>query len=193
MQNSKKEISKNILDDYNLTPELKKHSERVSKYAEVLADLMCVDKQNISLYKKGALLHDLGKLCINKTILDKASKLSIIEFEEMKKHAELGLTLLNEKHCNNIIKNIILFHHEKWNGKGYPHGLKGSEIPLEARIISIVDCYDALTSKRVYKNKLSHKEALDILKSESGKSFDPEIVFMFSLFEKTFEDILENY
>lgn len=153
---------------------------------------MCVDQKKIKLYKKGALLHDIGKLSIDKSILDKPSKLSIYEFEEMKKHSELGVSLLNEEHYNDIIKNIILFHHEKWNGEGYPYGLKGSEIPLEARIISIVDCYDALTSKRIYKNKLSHKEALDILKSESGKSFDPEIIFMFSLFEKTFEEILEN-
>lgn len=172
---------------------MKKHSERVSKYAEVLASLMHINKRNTNLYKKGALLHDLGKISINKAILDKPSKLSIHEFEEMKKHPKLGLNSLNKKYYNKIIRNIILFHHEKWNGTGYPYGLKEAEIPLEARIISIVDCYDALTSKRIYKNKLSHKEALDILKTESGKSFDPKIISIFFLFEKIFEEILETY
>lgn len=167
---------------------------RVSEYSELLADLMCLDIKKIKLIKIGALVHDIGKKLISDNILNKPEKLTINEFEVIKKHSELGFNILSKKHKNNITENIILFHHEKWNGTGYPFNLEGTQIPIEARIVSIADCYDALTSQRVYKVKMTHEEALKILKAESGKSYDPNIIALFEIFENKFKKILEkNY
>ena len=91
-----------------------------------------------------------------------------------------------------IASDIATYHHEKWNGKGYPDGLKGEEIPLSARIVSIVDVYDALRSKRVYKEGFSHAKSLDIIMQESNKSFDPELVKIFFKFHLEFEHIFDN-
>lgn len=182
-----------ILEEYNLELELKNHMIRVSKYAEILANFILINDKKVKLIKIGALLHDIGKILIDENILNKPSKLNTIEFEIMKKHSELGLKILKNTSRDSTIENIILCHHEKWNGKGYPLGLKTTAIPIEARIVAIVDCYDALTSNRVYKNKLSHKEALEILKSECGESFDPNIVFVFESFEEEFKKIMERY
>ncbi len=165
---------------------------RVSEYGELLADLVCLDLKKIKQIKKGALVHDLGKNLIDENIINKPGKLLPYEFEEMKKHSELGLQLLNKNHKNIIVENIILFHHEKWNGTGYPFSLEGARIPIEARIISIVDCYDALTSNRAYKTPMSHETALEILKSESGKSFDPDLIAIFEIFENDFKKLMEK-
>lgn len=151
---------------------------------------MNLDSFEIMNLKKGAQLHDIGKLSIDKTILNKPSKLTLKEFELVKIHTELGLKNLKNYHRNITIENIVLFHHEKWNGKGYPFGLAGKEIPIEARIVSIVDCYDALTCKRVYKEKIPHEKVMDILRSESGNSFEPDIIFIFDLFNEKFKKIL---
>lgn len=113
--------------------------------------------------------------------------------KELKKHMKktsvyakiLGGIILEDE--NKIIKNIALYHHEKWNGSGYPKGLKGKNIPFEARVVSIVDCYDALRSKRVYKEEKTHEEVIEILKEESGKSFDPDILNVFLKFEDKFK------
>lgn len=182
----------NILDEYQLDENLEKHMFRVSKYSELLADLMCLDSKKIEYIKQGALLHDIGKKLIDEKILNKPDKLTSDEFEIMKTHSKLGLKILNKKYRNKNIENIILFHHEKWNGKGYPFGLESKTIPIEARIVSIADCYDALTSNRVYKVKISHEKALDILKSESGKSFDPDMIAIFEIFENKFKKIMEK-
>ncbi|MGL5355625.1 MAG: HD-GYP domain-containing protein [Cetobacterium sp.] len=181
----KRKTKVNILDEYNLDFEIKEHLIRVSNYSEILADLMCLSTFDIKNIKTGALFHDIGKKKICEKILNKKSKLTDEEFEEIKKHPELGLKIANTKNLK--VKNIILYHHEKWNGKGYPKGLKEKNIPIEARIVSVADCYDALTSNRVYKEKLSHEEAMQILISENGKSFDPDIIFMLQLFEEKFE------
>ncbi len=151
---------------------------------------MCIEEDKIEEIKKGALLHDIGKKRIDKELLKKQSKLSLEEFEIIKEHPKLGMKELNEIDESNIVRNIILLHHEKWDGSGYPFGLIGTKIPMEARIVSVADCYDALTSARVYKEKFTHKEALEILKSESGKSFDPDIIVIFELFEHEFDKIL---
>lgn len=166
---------------------------RVCKYAELLSDLMCLDKDKINQIKIGALLHDLGKKLIDENILNKPSKLTLDEFTIMKEHCKLGLKILRKKDKNFIVENIILFHHEKWDGTGYPFGIRERTIPIEARIVSIVDCYDALTSDRVYKNKISHEKALEILKKESGTSFDPDIISMFEIFENKFKKLLEKF
>lgn len=180
------------MEKYELKYELKGHLLRVSKYAELLADLMCLDEDKVEEIKKGALFHDLGKILIDNNILNKPSKLTSEEFNVMKGHSKLGLKVLNKKDKNYIVENIVLLHHEKWDGTGYPFELKGSNIPKEVRIVSIADCYDALTSNRVYKNRIPHEEALKILKNESGKSFDPDMVSIFEIFEKKFKKLLEK-
>ena len=182
----------NKLEEYKIEDELKNHMLRVSKYAELLADLICLDKDKIAQIKKGALLHDLGKILIDKKILNKPSELTPEEFILMKEHSKLGLKVLKKKDEGNIIENIILFHHEKWDGTGYPFGIKGYNIPVEVRVVGIADCYDALTSDRIYKSKLSHEKAFEILKSESGKSFDPDIISMFEIFENKFKKLSEK-
>lgn len=182
-----------ILEKYKLDIELINHSKRVSVYTELLADLMCISKDKIFFLKKGALLHDLGKKSIDKNILYKPSKLSQKEFNAIKKHPKLGLKLLNREDEEEIIENIILLHHEKWDGTGYPFGLKGKFIPIEAQIIAVADFYDALTSKRPYKDKISHKVALQLLKEQSGRSFNPDIVSIFELFEDKFNEILVSF
>ncbi|MEF9932812.1 MAG: HD domain-containing protein [Cetobacterium sp.] len=173
--------------------DLKNHMIRVAEYAEIMGNLLYLDNREIKLLKKGALFHDIGKILVDKDILNKSSQLTKEEFEKVKEHSSLGLKVLNEEYKNEVIENIILFHHEKWNGKGYPLGLTGKNIPLEARIVSVVDCYDALTSKRAYKNKMSHEEALKILKEESGICFDPDIISIFELFENKFRQMLSKY
>lgn len=182
-----------ILEKYELDYELINHSKRVSIYSGLLADLMCLNKEKIFFLKKGALLHDLGKKSIEKNILYKPSKLSHSEFEVIKKHPKLGLKLLNKVDREEIVENIILFHHEKWDGSGYPFGLKGKSIPIEAQIVAVADFYDALTSKRIYKNKVSHKIAIQLLKDQSGKYFNPDVVSMFELFEDKFNKILVSF
>lgn len=188
-----KDTSLKYLKNYEVEEELQNHMLRVSEYAELLADLLCLDKKKINQIKRGALLHDLGKKLIDNNILNKNIKLTLEEFEIIKKHCKLGLKILNKKDENYITENIILLHHEKWNGKGYPFGLDRKNIPLEARIVSIVDCYDALTTDRVYKTKVSHEKAIEILKDESGKSFDPDMVSMVEIFENRFKRLLEKF
>ncbi|MGL5725317.1 HD-GYP domain-containing protein [Cetobacterium sp.] len=190
----KKEVPYKILEEYNINPEIKKHMVRVSNYTEILADLMCLNKSEIEEIKKGALLHDIGKQNIPDELLNKFTKLDDEEFEEVKKHTQFGLKILNSKnYAKTRIENIVLLHHEKWNGDGYPFGIKGKLIPIEARIVSVTDCYDALTSDRVYKEKISHEKAMEILISESGKSFDPDIISMFELFQNRFKKKLKEH
>ncbi|MGL5349078.1 MAG: HD-GYP domain-containing protein [Cetobacterium sp.] len=181
-----------ILDEYKLDIELKRHMLRVSQYAKLLGELMCLEKEKIVLLEEGALLHDIGKQLIDKWLLDKPSKLTLEEFKIVQNHCKLGLKILNKRYQKKEIENIVLLHHEKWDGTGYPFGLKRYNIPIEARIVSVVDCYDALITDRIYKKKVSHEEAIEILKKESGKSFDPDMISIFEIFENNFKQILEK-
>lgn len=190
----KKESPYKILEEYNIKPEIKQHMIRVSNYTKILADLMCLNKLEIEEIKKGALLHDIGKQEIPDELLNKFTKLDEDEFKEIKKHTQFGLKILNnKKYAKTRIENVILLHHEKWNGNGYPFGIKGKLIPIEARIVSVTDCYDALTSERAYKERFSHEKAMEILITESGKSFDLDIISMFELFQNKFEKKLKEY
>jgi len=136
--------------------------------------------QQISL---ASILHDIGKVGIPEKILLKPSKLTDDEWKIVKKHPVIGGEILQKaaeklsgRNYLSISAEIALCHHEKFDGSGYPNGLRGSEIPLSARIVAVVDVYDALISKRPYKNSLTHDVVVEIIKNESGKSFDPEIV-----------------
>ncbi|MGL5595609.1 MAG: HD-GYP domain-containing protein [Cetobacterium sp.] len=190
--NKSEDKDKRLLSGYKLANDLENHLIRVSQYAEVLSDLICLDSEKVNQIKKGALLHDIGKKMVDQEILNKPFSLTLEESQIIKEHSKLGLKILSKKHENKVIENIILLHHEKWDGNGYPFGLSKTAIPIEARVVSIADCYDALTTNRVYKNKISHEKALEILKYESGKSFDPDIVSIFEIFENRFKEILEK-
>ena len=158
-----------------------KQLQKKSKYSGI------IDNNYMSNVIKGSILHDIGKIAIDDAILLKEGKLSNEEFEKMKKHSAVGANLLAQAQRNienkelfSIAIEIAKYHHEKWDGSGYPEGLKGTEIPLAARIMAVADVYDALISKRPYKKSLSDDEAFLIMKKESGKHFDPEIIKCFT-------------
>jgi len=190
-------------------PETGHHLERTRNYSVVLAKQLRKDKKYRKLITTEFIkdlydatpLHDIGKVGIRDAILLKESKLTNEEYEEMKKHVQIGKQVLQNvierfkrKPSFFIIgRNICAYHHEKYNGKGYLEGLKGQEIPLEARIFALCDAYDAIRSKRSYKDKLSHEEAVRRIKSDSGEHFDPDIVDAFLKCEKEFLEISKTY
>ena len=155
------------------------HIKRLNMYSELLANKLGCNKRFYEEIGKVASLHDVGKIGIDRSVLKKPGKLTEEEFEVIKTHPEIGYEIIKKSGVSIMAENIARYHHEKWNGTGYPCGLKGKEIPLEARIVSIVDVYDALRQKRVYKEGFTHKKAIEIIKEESGKSFDPHIVKIF--------------
>jgi HD-GYP domain-containing protein (c-di-GMP phosphodiesterase class II) len=141
---------------------------------------------NIEQIILSAQLHDVGKIAISDSILCKTGKLTDDEFEEMKKHTTIGNDIINriknktgENDFLNYAGIFVLYHHEKWNGTGYPYGLSGNNIPIQARIMAIIDVYDALISERPYKKPFSHEEAVAIIRKESGSHFDPELIKIF--------------
>lgn len=170
------------------------HLKTKQKYADIL------DDDYITELFQTAPLHDIGKVGIPDNILLKPGKLDSEEFEIMKKHTTYGVEALshelNKKNVATFIRTaieIVGTHHEKFDGSGYPHGLKAEEIPLCGRMMAIVDVYDALTSKRVYKPAISHEEALKIIMSERNKHFDPSLVEAFIEIEKNIQQIHYKY
>lgn len=183
------------------------HAKRTSLYAEVLSRKLIqlgyyqdeINEDFITKLIYTAPLHDIGKLYTPDEILNKPGKLTDEEFNIMKLHTRDGAKIIEgiiEKFPKNsdytnlleFAKYIALYHQEKWNGTGYPEGLRGDMIPLSARIIAVADVFDALTSKRVYRDAMSNDEALKIIKEGIGNHFDPKIVVAF---EHTFENICE--
>ena len=162
-------------------PETGAHIARVAYYSKMLSSLLNESLENQDLIFHVAPLHDIGKLGIKDSILLKPGKLTTEEFSVMKKHTLIGYEIL--KNSNSIFlqkgAEIALTHHEKYDGSGYPSGLEGEEIPLFGRIVCIADVFDALTSKRSYKEPWSLKQAAELIESEKGKSFDPEIATLF--------------
>ncbi|TGG89328.1 HD-GYP domain-containing protein [Geotoga petraea] len=174
-----------------------KHIERVADYSKLIAEKLGKDSfftNNIFYYSP---LHDLGKLMIDKKILNKEGRLTIDEYEEMKKHTLYAAEILDEDDEFSFAKNIALYHHEKFDGSGYPYGLSGENIPLEARIVALADVYDSLRSKRTYKPALSHEEAYKIIVEGDIKTqpthFDPKILKIFKENHLEFKSIYEIY
>jgi len=155
------------------------HNYRVSIYAVRLAEAVGLGKDRILNLIAGAFLHDVGKIGISDSILLKPAKLSDEEFTVMKTHVALGVDILTKSNWLQSARDVVEFHHEKYNGKGYMRGLGGDEIPINARIFAIVDVFDALTSKRPYKEPMSIDEALAILRRDSGSHFDPRLIIAF--------------
>lgn len=156
------------------------HIRRVQTYAVELARQLGVSDRNLlQAIEAAALLHDMGKLAVPEYILNKPGPLTAAEFEKMKVHASVGADILSAIDFPYPVVPIVRHHHENWNGTGYPDGLAGTEIPIGARILSVVDCFDALTSDRPYRPRLADKDALEILLSRRGSMYDPLIVDMF--------------
>jgi putative nucleotidyltransferase with HDIG domain len=156
------------------------HSRTVAKYSQLLAQTLDInDRETLDNIRKGALLHDVGKIAIPDAILKKPTPLTPEEWEKIKLHPTLGYGLIKEIKLLKEVGNIILYHHEKVDGTGYPDGLKKSEIPLEARIFALADSLDAITSFRPYRKGRDFKTAREEIRANSGKQFDSKVVEAF--------------
>lgn len=154
------------------------HLRRVQVYAVELAKDLDLDCEQVEALRTAAILHDIGKLGVPEHISSKSGKLTPEEFEKMKIHPIVGAEILDRVQFPYPVAPIVLAHHEKWDGSGYPYGLTGEQIPVGARILSIVDCLDAMMTEREYRPAISLEDAMTMIANESGKSFDPEIVIL---------------
>lgn len=153
------------------------HIRRVQRYTMALAEALGVrEEKQLDALRAAALLHDTGKLAVPEYILNKPGPLTASEFERMKVHADVGADILKSINFPYPVEPIVRHHHESWDGSGYPTGLKGQEIPLGARILSVVDCYDALTSDRPYRPRYTRQQAEQVLKDRRGIMYDPWVV-----------------
>ena len=155
------------------------HVEKSVQYATEIARMMNVDEDEIALIRQASILHDLGKLGISEKILCKESQLTSQEFEKIKGHPQIGADIIRPISMLHDIIPLILHHHERWDGKGYPSGLRGDEIPFGARVISVADVYQALISDRSYRAAMSKEKAVAIIKDGAGTKFDPHVVEAF--------------
>ena len=184
------------------------HIRRTQNYIRLLAEHLkhqprfspVLDDEIIDLLCKSAPLHDIGKVGVSDRILLKPGKLTNEEFKEMKQHTAYGrdTILAAEKKLGNtsylrLAREIVYTHHERWDGSGYPEGLKGDQIPIAGRLMALADAYDALTSKRVYKSELTHEEAVEIILEEKGSHFDPAVVDAFLKIKEDFRRIALRY
>jgi putative nucleotidyltransferase with HDIG domain len=162
------------------------HIRRVQQHAIKLAHALGInDASELRALEAASLLHDVGKLAVPEHILNKPSTLTPVEFEKMKRHANVGADILSSIGFPYPVVPIVRHHHESWDGTGYPAGLVANEIPIGARILAVVDCFDALTSDRPYRPRLSQQEAIRLLEARSGTMYDPRVV-------KTFLEIFES-
>jgi len=168
------------------------HSYRVTEYAITLGRHMNLSEPELSVLAKGALLHDIGKIGIPDQILLKPGKLTDEEWEVMRKHAEHGYGMLKKIEFLEESAEIVFAHHEHFDGTGYPNGLSGHDIPLGARIFSVIDAMDAMTNSRVYREEIPFEEAIERIKEASGTQFDPEIVDVFVKIEPSVWEEIKN-
>lgn len=152
------------------------HSLRVSAYSEAIAKQLGLPQSKVDLIKSAALLHDIGKIGIDKNILNKSGRLENDEFETIKSHPEIGATIIADLSYLSNISDIIKHHHERNDGKGYPDGLTHDSIPLETSILTIADSFDAMTTNRPYRSSMSLETALNEVKINAGTQFNPDIV-----------------
>ena len=164
---------------YEKNPREKEHSERVSNICISIGEKLGMQSNELNMLKAISVLHDIGKIAIDDQILNKPGKLNDEEWEAIKRHPEIGYRILSSSPEYISIAEDILYHHERYDGKGYPRGLKGEEIPIRARIITIADSFDAMISDRPYRKALANEEALSEIKRCAGSQFDPKIAQLF--------------
>jgi putative nucleotidyltransferase with HDIG domain len=153
------------------------HSINVTRYSMLLGQHLGLDEEQLRTLGQGAMLHDLGKIGIPDSILKKPGNLDDTEFERIKEHPKLTSEILAPLEKPNPFTGIARSHHERWDGKGYPDGLNGEDIPLLARIVAIADAWDAMTSNRVYRQGMNEHDALSILEKEKGSGqWDPYLI-----------------
>lgn len=168
------------------------HVRRVQIYAEGLARLYNLSRDEIEALRIGALLHDVGKLAVPDHILNKPGKLTVAEFEKMKIHPIVGAQILERVGFPYPVVPVVRHHHERWDGSGYPDGLKGDTIPITARILSVVDCFDAVHEDRHYRRGLTREQAIELLRQGAGTQFDPKVIDLFLLHLARFEEIIAD-
>jgi diguanylate cyclase (GGDEF)-like protein/putative nucleotidyltransferase with HDIG domain len=168
------------------------HVRRTQIYATEMGRLLRVSESDLRALVAGALLHDIGKLAVPEYILNKPGKLTEAEFAKMKIHPTVGGDILKRVNFPYPVEDIVRFHHEKWDGSGYPKGLKGEQIPLVARIISVVDFYDATRCDRPYRKGMKREDSLALLHKMTGSSFDPKVVDLFSKHVTEFDQLIGN-
>ena len=205
------ETMANIIECRNL--ESGNHVKRTKELTRILAECLSENKSlersvtdmDVDIMAKSAPLHDIGKISISDTVLLKPGRLTTEEFETMKTHTTLGGAMIklmiydndsadedDDKYLS-CCHDIAMFHHERWDGKGYPNGIEGEDIPLAARILSLVDVYDALVSERVYKAAMTHDKAVSIILEGAGSQFDSKIVDAFMLVENRFREYADEH
>lgn len=168
------------------------HIRRVAAYCSLLAQSLKLPPKTLRAIETYASLHDIGKIAVPEHILRKKGKLTDEEFAAIKQHSVKGWRIVQGLVLGSVAENLIHYHHEKWDGSGYPEGLAGEAIPLEARILAIADVYDALRQKRVYKPSFSHEQAYDIIVSSAGSHFDPTLVEHFQQLHLQFKAIYDS-
>ena len=169
------------------------HSDRVSYYASRIGQAMGLPEADIERLKIGGIFHDIGKIGTNDDILLKNSRLDDDEYNEIKKHPLKGANILSAMSMFKDIVPLVEYHHERIDGRGYPHGLKGEEIPLLARIISVSDAFDAMTSDRVYRTKMELSQAIEQLEKGKGTQFDENVVDAFlKLLDTDYENMQKD-
>ncbi|MDK2940646.1 MAG: diguanylate cyclase [Acetobacterium sp.] len=164
---------------YEKLPREQEHSERVSKISGLIGTELGMTNEEINELKTAGTLHDIGKIAIGNEILDKSDKLTNFEWMEIHRHPEISYSILSSLNDYAPLANIILFHHERYDGKGYPKGLSGNQIPLQARIIAVADAFDAMTYGRPYKEPLTLEAAIQEIINGKHTQFDPEVADVF--------------
>ena len=178
--------------------ETSSHVKRIKEYTYLLSKLYGMFEEEAQMTAKMSILHDIGKITIADNVLCKEGKLTDDEYEDMKYHSRNGAQLLDnafgkDKNTAKIAKEIALWHHEKWDGSGYPDSLEGLDIPIHARIVGLVDVFDALVTKRVYKDAWDLDDVLKYIEDESGKHFEPKLVKLFLLNINCFTNVMNKY
>lgn len=168
------------------------HLRRVENYAKLIARAMHLPHKKMDTLRYSCYLHDIGKIGVSDTILKK-HELSESEWEQVKRHSEIGALIVEDIEFLTEVKEVILHHQECFDGSGYPDGLKGEQIPLLARIVAVADAFDAMTTKRPYKEKMTYRQAMDEIQKQSGKQFDPAVCTALLSYRDSIEEIAEKH